>query len=166
MVVRRVAHDEAGIADNDIGRHEAHRYVFTILRRMARYENEFALRKVLNMEARWRPRYLARSFACAGKAELAHGFDAFTAKRQLAQLDGRGVAEEEAPAFPALDELIRAEPQSEELFGGGFTGEELVALLRREEVVATVDGLVADADVGKRVKRGRTAFHVGVRPVD
>ena len=121
---------------------------------MARDENEVALWKVLDMKARRRPRYLARSLTRAGKAELSNGLNTFAAKWQLAQLDGRGIAEKEAPAFPAFDELVRAESQAEELLGGGFTGEEVGAFLRREEVVAAVDGFVADADFGKRVKRG------------
>ena len=54
---------EAGIADDDIRRHESHRDVFAILRRMAGDEDEIALREVLDVESSRDSRYFARSLA-------------------------------------------------------------------------------------------------------
>ena len=84
--------------------------------------------------------------------------------RSLYTLMGYDVGDGDETMTPEQQAVYDA--RTEELLGGGFTGEEVGAFLRREEVVAAVDGLVADADLGKRVKRGRTTFHVGVRPVD
>jgi len=48
--------------------------------------------------------------------------------------------------LPAVDELVSANPRTEEFSGGGFEFQEGFFLFVGEQIIAAVDGLVADAD--------------------
>lgn len=111
-------------------------------------DEEAAFGHVFDVEAGRRGRQFVGGGAFAGEAGLADLFDAFHGQGHFAELVRGAIAEPEAPAFDAVDELLGTEPAFEVGGGLGFELKKLVFLLGGEEVVSAVDGFVADADFG------------------
>ena len=93
----------------------------------------------------------ACALALACQSELAHVLHPLLAEWHVVDFPRRGVAEPQAIAGFLMDELHRAIPLMEKRPRLGFSLHKLFHLLLFEEVVAAVDGLVADVEhVAKR----------------
>lgn len=91
------------------------------------------------------PRQFAGGGTCAGKTKITNSRNAFHAAWHTAQKNRLTVAKPEAPAFNAIDNLLRAKPSLEDECNGGFFGDESSFSLWCEKIVTAVDGLVVDA---------------------
>lgn len=103
--------------------------------------------------------------ADAGEPEFLdrrHSLDHF---RHRAEFVGRAVSEPETPAFPTVDELLRPEPAPEPLLRLRFDLDEGIALFGREKVVAIVDRLIPDADLGYVAQRLAPVHHDRIVPL-
>ena len=115
------------------------------------------------MKARRCVGQLARGQAFAGKARGFHRLYPLHGLGHGAQFCGRAVAQPQAPALVAVQKFVGTQPAAKPFFAAGLLGDEGVALGGAEQVVAIVDGLVADADLGHSAQRSGAPVqhHVG-----
>src|SRR5690606_21954237 len=102
-------------AAEGIWTHETARNVSPALRLVLLNQKVVRPRNVLHTEPRWRIRQLSGRHALACQAELPHRLDPLQRLRHLLQLIRCTFTQPQAPALPAVDELVGLEPSPEPL---------------------------------------------------
>ena len=114
------------------------------------------------MKASWFIGYLLRAWAFAGKTEFAHSLYTFHAFGHLEKFALSAISKPKTKSLFAVDKFFRALPRPEILLGQRLLLYEVIQLFFRKEIVAVINGLVADADSGHIANRLGAAFDINI----
>ena len=105
-----------------------------------------------------------RAFAVS--PHFAHGGNAFTALGQSGQSGSRGIAQPQTPAFDAVEKLLRSQPAPKIRRSARLLQQKIGFFLRGKQVVAAVNGFVANAHFRHRAQRLAAPGQHHIRPID